>query len=397
MSLSSTHDTARSLQALVDRTVGNDQSIPGVILRVETPDFTWEGAAGYCDPRRGFVLRVDDAFHAASITKMFTATLCLQLAEEGLVDLDTGIGHYLEETLTDGLHIHDGRDHGASLTLRQLLSHTSGIADFFGDGPPDPDGKPPFVAEMAADPHRLWDPRKVIAWFKPRMAPRFAPGTGWHYSDTGFLLAGLVIEAVTGEPLHHAYRRRIFEPLGMAHSYLLYREEPRPVTPERGPANPFVGDTDYGSLRSTSADWGSGGLVVTAGDLARFLRAFADSGIFQQTQSRVQMQSWHPTGEAGVDYGLGLRRFDLTALGLPGFGELWGHTGFLKSFALYWPQGDAVICGTMNQSQTTGVFSDRRPVSPLVPATLTLLSPAPTVAHRSERAAGVVPFQVRAQ
>ena len=70
-----------------------------------------------------------------------------------------------------------------------------------------------------------------------------------------------------------------------------------------------------------------------------------------------------------------MRHFNLEELGAPGFGELWGHTSFLKGFMLYWPSADAVICGTENQSEAAGVFSLLRPVSSLVPAILRLLAP----------------------
>jgi D-alanyl-D-alanine carboxypeptidase len=366
-------DREPRLQLLLERCLRDEPGVPGAILRVETPETVWAGAAGFCEPLQSLALRPGDAFQAASITKMFTASLCVLLAEEGRLDLDCGIGAYLPESVTDGLHdVGEGR-HGPALTLRQLLSHTSGLADFFGDGTPGPDGTLPFVAEMATDPGRLWDPLEVVAWTKAHLAARFAPGDGWHYADTGFLLAGLVAEAIAGQPLHAALRERIFTPLGMAHSYLLYREPARPVEPGRPAARPFAGDIDYGSLRSTSADWGSGGLVSTAADLAHFLRAFVDGRIFRKPESRAQMMALVPTGEPGVSYGLGLRHFDLDRLGLEGGGALWGHTGFLKAFMLYWPPADAVLCGTLNQSAASGVFSQLRPVATLVRDVLPLL------------------------
>ena len=82
------------------------------------------------------------------------------------------------------------------------------------------------------------------------------------------------------------------------------------------------------------------------------------------------MLTWTATGEPGVGYGLGVRDFALAALGMRSFGELWGHTGFLKSFMLYFPELDAVICGTLNQSAAMGVFSRLRPVAALVPVVL---------------------------
>jgi hypothetical protein len=86
--------------------------------------------------------------------------------------------------------------------------------------------------------------------------------------------------------------------------------------------------------------------------------------------------TWTPTGERGVHYGLGVRRFVLAELGMPGFGELWGHTGFLKSFMPYWPDRAVSICGTLNQSAARGAFSELRSVAALVPEVLREVSEA---------------------
>jgi CubicO group peptidase (beta-lactamase class C family) len=354
------------LRNRLERAVRDERAVHGGILRVETPGFAWQGAAGLADPAVGVELLPEDQFQAASITKMLTATTFMTLVEAGLADLDAAIGCYLPASLTDGLHDYQGRTYGAALTPRQLLSHTSGIADFFGDGEPGAGGALPFVAKMREDPDRLWDPRDILAWTRTNLRPHFAPGRGWHYADTGYVLAGLIIEAITGRPLRQAMRERILDPLGMDHSYMLLREPARPSRPGRGPSVAYAGDMPYGTQRSVSADWGGGGLVVTAADLARFMRAFADDRIFRDPGSRRQMLAWTETGEPGVGYGLGVRHFSLADVGMPGFGELWGHTGFLKSFMLHFPELDAVICGTLNQSAAMGVFSRLRPVAALV-------------------------------
>jgi CubicO group peptidase (beta-lactamase class C family) len=358
------------LQERLDRAVRDDPAVHGGVLQVELPGFAWQGAAGLADPAAGVAMRPEDQFQAASITKMLTATTFMTLVEAGAAELDAPLGRYLPAALTEGLHDYDGRAWGAELTPRQLLSHTSGIADFFGDGEPGAGGVLPFVAEMQADPDRLWDPRDLLAWTRANLRPHFAPGHGWHYADTGYVLLGLIIEAITGRALHDAMRERVLAPLGMDHSYMLFREPARPSLPGRGPSVAHAGAAPYGTERSVSADWGGGGLVVTAADLARFMRAFAADRIFRDPASRRQMLTWTATGEPGVDYGLGVRRFALAELGMPGFGELYGHTGFLKSFMLYWPAGDAVISGTLNQSAAEGACSRLRPVAALVPAVL---------------------------
>ncbi|WP_420349246.1 serine hydrolase domain-containing protein [Pelagibius sp.] len=363
-----------AFQRLLYRSVTLQKTVPGAMLRVEAPGFNWAGAAGLRDRVSGAPLRPGDGFHAASITKMFTATLCLQLAEDGELDLDRGIGAYLPNSVLDDLHVVRGLDRGRFITLRQLLGHTSGLADHFSDGRPLDDGRSAFMAELTNDPERLWQPEAMIDWTRDHLTAHFAPAAGWHYSDTGFVLAGLVIEAVTTMPLHQLYRAKIFRPLGMHETYMLFREAPTSFA-AAVVSQPYVGDLHYGGLRSISADWASGGLVTTAADLARFLQAFVEDRVFRDHRSRQSMMAWRPTGERGVSYGLGMRHFNLEELGAPGFGELWGHTSFLKGFMLYWPSADAVICGTENQSEAAGVFSLLRPVSSLVPAILRLLAP----------------------
>jgi CubicO group peptidase (beta-lactamase class C family) len=362
--------TAQVLQDLLDQSVSEDPAVHNGVLVVGTPDFAWAGATGLSDPDHNVSMLAKDQFQLASISKMFTAAALMTLAEEARIDLDTGIGSYLAPSLAQDLHVFEGHDYGANITPRQLLSHTSGLADFFGDGEPGADGVLPFVVEMRADPDRLWDPHDIVAWTKQNLQAHFQPGYGWHYSDTGLLLAGLIIEQVTGMTLHDFLRQRLFAPLDMAHTFLLFREPPRPSIDGRNVSRAYAGGAAYGETRSVTADWACGGLVSTAGDLTRFLRAFADDLIFRSPETKQQMLSWTSAGEPGVYYGLGVRRFDLGGLGLEGFGELWGHTGFIKSFMLYWPEESATICGTLNQASAQGAFSEHRPVAALVPAVL---------------------------
>ena len=359
---------AGRLQDLLDRTVGEDAAVLGGVLRVDAPGFAWSGASGLADPDRGIAMLPDDQFQAASITKMATASTLMTLVEEDRIELDAGISRYLSHSVTSDLHVFGGRSYGSEITPRQLLGHTSGVADFFGDGESAPGGILPFVAKMREEPDKLWEPLEILAWTKANLRPHFPPGAGWHYADTGFVLAGLIIESVSGKALHAAMRERIFGPLEMDHTYMLFREPARPSLEGREPSRAYAGDLPYGDRRSVSADWAGGGLVTTAGDLTRFIRAFVDDRLFRDRASKEQMLIWTATREPGVEYGLGVRRFVLEELGMPGFGELWGHTGFLKSFMLYWPERDATICGTLNQSAAKGVFSTLRPLAAIVPA-----------------------------
>ncbi len=364
---------AQALQELLDKFVSDDPFVHNGVLMVGTPNFVWTGASGFSDPDLKLPMRAEDQFQLASITKMFTASALMTLVEEGLIELDAGIGGYLPPSLTRGLHVFQGQEYGEDITPRQLMSHTSGLADFFGDGERGDGGVLPFIAQMQADPDRLWDPLDIVTWTKGNLHAHFQPGGGWHYSDTGMLLAGLIIEQVTNKALHDFIRERFFAPLSMAHTYMLFREPARPSIDGRGVSRAYAGDVVYGQTRSVTADWACGGLVSTAADLTRFLRAFVEDRIFRTPATKKQMLSWASTGELGVYYGLGLRRFDLSVFDLKGLGDLWGHTGFIKSFMLYWPQGDTTICGTLNQATAQGTFSHLRPVAALVLAVLRAL------------------------
>jgi CubicO group peptidase (beta-lactamase class C family) len=321
-------------------------------------------------PNATIPLAPDDQFMAASVTKMITATGLMLLYEEGRLDLDAKVGHYLPEGLLAGLHVFEGCSYEQEITVRQLLNHTSGIADFFGDGNPGKDGFPPFIGGLLREPEKFWTPVETLRWTKQFLRPICPPGQRWHYSDTGYLLIGLLIEALAEKPFHEFLREKIFDPLKMPYTYLLFRESPRSRLPGRSPSPAYMGKVDCTGLRSISADWAGGGLITTAPDLGRFLRAYIEDRIFRNRSTKSEMLTWISTGEEGVYYGLGVRRFLLDELGMPGVGQLWGHTGFVKSFMLYCPEQDMVLCGTFNHSDAQGVFSRFRPVSTIIPETI---------------------------
>lgn len=344
--------------------MAGDDSVRGGVLLVETPgsDFFWQGASGMSDPGTGTGMTPGDQFRSASVGKMFCASAVMMLVEEGEFGLDEAIGQHLPGALVGGLHVLDGRDRGAEITARQLLNHTSGLANYFR--------LPGFQQMLAEAPDRLWQPSEVIAYVKDQAPPLFEPGGGWHYSDTGYLLLGLIVEHVTGKGLHQIYRERLLEPLGLEGTYMVFREERRPGPVGDEPSHVYLGDLDYTPVRALSADWAGGGLVTTSGDLNRFIRAFAENGVFAKPGTRREMLSWMPTGEGGVYYGLGVRRFMLDELGMRGYGEVWGHSGSSKSFMFYWPEKDTTLCGTLNQDLAEGAWSEALPVAGILPGAL---------------------------
>jgi D-alanyl-D-alanine carboxypeptidase len=128
----------------------------------------------------------------------------------------------------------------------------------------------------------------------------------------------------------------------------------------------FFEDLDYTDWKSVSADWAGGGLVSTTEGLSRFLRAFADDGIFADPKSKTEMLSWGPVGSTGVYYGLGVTRVNLDEHGMAGVGDFWGHDGFPQSFLFYWPKQQVTIVGTLNQAVSERVFWAQLVVSVIV-------------------------------
>ena len=345
-------------QQVVDHAVGEDPSIQNAVMMVDAPlrDLRWKGAAGLADPVAGLEMLPDDQFRTASIGKMTCATLVMLLVEAGHFALEDSIYRYLPEAIMNGLHVMDAHEYSNEITVRQLLGHRSGLADYIEDGDENANGMPDFLELLMAEPDRLWTPEETIEYTKQHLSPFFTPGNGFHYSDTNYQLLGLLCERVAGRPLNELYRDLLFDPLGMDHTYMEFYDTPRPSIPDRGLSHVFYEDVDYTDWKSVSADWAGGGLVSTVEDLSRFLRAFSDDEIFMDPQSRTEMLSWRPMGYLGLYYGLGVTRINLAEMGVPGVGDIWGHDGFPQSFMYYWPQQQVTIVGTLNQALSDEVF-----------------------------------------
>jgi D-alanyl-D-alanine carboxypeptidase len=335
---------ADELAAAVEANAGEG----GGILRVECANglLVWEGAAGTLARDSAVDLQAKDAFEIQSTTKAFTAALALTFVEDGRIGLDDRLSSVLPAGDLEGLLVIDGHDHGPELTLRQVLSHTAGLPDYWNDGPFGDDDQNPFQRDYNDDLDRTFEPRELIAYAKD-LDPIAKPGATYHYSDTGYVLIGLVIEALAGKPYHQVMRDRILTPLGLSRTYLRYRETPSP--------EPVVSEWyDDGELvagvRHQTADWAGGGYVSTAADLAAFARGLADGKVLRDPATRAAMQSWTATGETGTSYGLGLFAVDFAEYGQPERGTWVGHDGYGSAF-MYTIDPHVVVTGTLNSAQ----------------------------------------------
>lgn len=341
------------LQALLDSLVAAHSNVRSALLLVTGPNWEWKGASGMAFAESGSPILPDDQFVINSVAKMMTATIVLRLVEGGQLSLDDPIARYLPDSLVAGLHVYEGQEYSWAITVRHLLSHTSGIVDDWRCAD--------FFDRVAADSARRWTPEETVRFVKDRCAPEFRPGDGFHYSDTGYNLLGLLLQKLTGRPLHELYRAMLLDPLGMEHTYRPAYEAARPSLPGRRPSERYLDDIECTLWPSVmTADWGGGGMVSTTEDLTRFLRAFVRNEIFEDPATRDAMFAWVESGPFH-NYGLGISRVLFDRSDNPrhaGLGELWGHAGSSHVFMFYWPREDVTIVGTLNQLAVDGSLYD---------------------------------------
>ena len=322
------------LQAAVEAQV--TAGAPGAVARIEAPraGLDWAGSAGHLAHGESRALRADDAFRAASVTKSVTAPVVVRLAAEGRLALDEPLAAQLSAEL---LQRWRALDPLPRTTPRQLLAHTSGVPNYFREES--------FAARLREAPGRPWRPVELVDHAAAHGTWHFPPGQGFEYSDTGYVICGILVEQVTGRPLHEVYRDYVFDPLGMDSTSLEGHEPTR--RPE--PAHHYSDDLDWTAI-SPTVDWAGGGLVTTAPDLARFVRGLWAERIVD-AGGLEDLTRWTPGASFPPETGL---RYDRYGLGMgcnvvDGV-QLLGHTGFIGAFAFHAPKYDAVLVGTHNAS-----------------------------------------------
>ncbi|WUS43037.1 beta-lactamase family protein [Kitasatospora sp. NBC_01250] len=265
--------------------------------------------AGVGDLATGAKVPVDGQVRIGSNTKTFTAVVVLQLVGEGKIGLDEPI-----ETYLPGLVRGDGID-GRHITVRQLLQHTSGIPDYEG-----------YIDEAAMQ-DRYYDPRDLLDIALQHKAD-FAPGTGFNYSSTNYVLAGLIVQKVTGRPLPEEIEQRVVQRIGLRHTYF-----PAPGDRTIREAHPqgYRRDAAGGPLldftqMDPSAGWAAGQMISTNSDLDRFFTALLGGRLLPAAQL-AQMRTTVPIGTTGAGYGLGIISRPLSCGGV-----YWGHGGDIPGY-----------------------------------------------------------------
>ncbi|MBT2451416.1 beta-lactamase family protein [Streptomyces sp. ISL-43] len=306
------HGSRDVVSKRLERLVTEDRFPAALVATVDRDGRTRNYTAGVGDLRTGAKVPVDGQVRAGSNTKTFTATVVLQLVGEGKVALDSPIERYLPNLVRG-----EGID-GNNITVRQILQHTSGLPNYTDSM---------LEAVLGKDRHRYYQPRDLLDTALAHKS-EFAPGARWSYSNTNYIVAGLLIEKVTGRPLAEQITQRVIDRIGLRHTYFpgVGDEHIREAHPQgyhaAKPGAPLENVTEL----DPSWGWAAGQLISTPSDLNRFFSALIGGELLQpselaQMRTTVEIPDGPVTGVGG-QYGLGLASTPLSCGGV-----MWGHGG----------------------------------------------------------------------
>ncbi|HWK81528.1 MAG TPA: serine hydrolase domain-containing protein [Thermomicrobiales bacterium] len=341
--------TADALEAAVQAFM-DDTGFPGAITLVAMPESeTWIGAFGIADREAGTPMRTDMRLRVGSVTKTFTATVVLQLVDEGRLSLDDT----LQTLLPDAPDL----PHAEAITLRQILNMRSGVFNYTEH--------PGLFGTVPGNEDRVWSPAELVDIARQHDA-YFEPGTDFHYSNTNYILLEMIVERATGNAFGDELRRRVLDPLGLTATTLPttpdmpepfahgYGGDPALMNPERDPdakvveaaAEPEAEATpatppkiDLAALRDStrfppSLAAGAGAIVSTVDDLDRWIDALLE-GWSLKPETQAARMAMEPTpaneAESAGGYGLGIMRQE----------GVTGHGGGILGYTCYAGRHDA--------------------------------------------------------
>lgn len=281
----------------------------------------------------------DQPFHVASIGKLFTMTLVLQMVVEKKISLTDPIEKYLGKEILSSLFVVKGKDYSSEVTVLQLLNHTSGVADYFDHRD---NGEPGLLEDIRKNKDKFWSPQEILEFVRTKSPALAPPGKKFYYSDTGYILLGLLIEKIAGKKFESVLQDKILLPLGMKNTYMHLRSEPIEKT-KKGLSPMMLGKYDVTDYRSISVDWAGGGLVSNTEDLLTFHKALIEGKLFSKdTYPTLRGRN---TFMKGIKYGTGVMTVnygDIFFL-MKGTPELHGHSGLLSTHLFYCPDYDLHI------------------------------------------------------
>jgi CubicO group peptidase (beta-lactamase class C family) len=321
-----------SLQKILEDLVNSKKAF-GASFAVKRDDFTWQGAAGD--------LTISQQYFIASTTKLFTTALILILKASGKLNFDDFISKFIDPSFIKDLHVYKGIEYSDKITVLNLLSHTSGLPDYFQDK--DSNGTS-LEDQIKAGQDQEWSFAGLINRTK-NIRPLFIPGTigKAHYSDTNFQLLGRIIENITGESYSDLCKKIIIDPLELSNTLLFVDiEDKRPIDIYFKNAKLHIPK----AMKSFECD---GGMVSTSKDMLTFVEAFFTGKLFPANYIN-ELQVWNKIFFP-MRSGIGIHLFKLPWIFNPtgNFPDLIGHSGLSGALAYCNPAKKLYIAGTVNQ------------------------------------------------
>ena len=320
--------------------VKSENPVHSILLRIENADNNYVFSRGFGSYGKSKQqVGANSLYRIASETKLFVSTIILQLVDERKVKLNDKAYRYLHDIdylNFDDFDILNGKRLSNKITIEQLLSHRTGLADIFTDKEEE------FFNLLMENPQKQYSTKAIVGLyfqFNLNRAPHFKPNHGWYYSDLNYVLLGLIIESIEQKPLHKSIRERILTPLNMENTYFEFYETPIDKVKM---VDQYVGKIDFTDI-NTSFDWAGGGLVSTNEDMSTFIKALFENKLISR-KSLKKMIDVRYTKKGENRYGLGIYESEYNGK------VFYGHYGFYGSYIGYCPESRTVISYSISQA-----------------------------------------------
>ncbi len=314
-------------------------AFPGGTAGFALADGTTIGiAVGVADREAKTPMQPTDRLLMGSIGKTYVSALALQLVKAGKIGLDDSIAKYV-----GGEPWFSRLPNAPKITVRQLMNHTSGLVRY--------ELNPKFTADLTANPDKVWTPEARLAYLFDATPP-FAPGEGWEYSDTNYIVLGTILEPAGGAPYYQQLRQRILQPLRLGNTVPVERRiVPGLVQGYAGPNNPFGGSDamikDGRFVINPQFEWTGGGLASTAEDLARWAKVLYEGRVIDASLMDDLLDGVSAKLGPETRYGLGV------IIRPTAHGVTYGHSGFMPGYQadmMYFPELKTAIAVQVNSS-----------------------------------------------
>lgn len=326
------------LQSILNRSL--NRRVPGIVVSIESGDgeFSWTGTAG--------AVSADQQYFIASTTKLYTTAVILHLQAKQKLDLDSSIADFLSPEQMRYIPGYREPHDSSTITVRHLLSHTSGLPDYFRDNHYH---GPTCQTKLLQGHDSSLDFDSFLEMIV-MMNPKFHPGTPRraYYSDSNYQILGHIAECSSEKSLSELYEEIVITPLGLSRTYLYTDPTDQRPLPLNYKDAPLL-------IPKAMASFGpDGGIVSTSRDSIRFLKGFFSGEIFPE-QFFTEMKNWNRIFFP-LQYGMGIARFKLPWFFSPfqRVPELIGHSGLSGAWAFYAPEKDLYVAGTVNQIANPG-------------------------------------------